>query len=495
MNPAVIRRSFVVLGLLATASLASAQALQGKLQGLIGGAKLGSAKVGVVIMDPESDTVLAAYRGDDSFIPASNMKLLTSGSALTILGADFTFKTQLIHQPEAGNRIIVKGAGDPAFGDPELLETMKLTVDNLLEAWVQAVKKACPDGIGELVIDDRAFDREYVHPTWPVGQLNRWYCAEVSGLSFHTNVLAIFAKPRSPGQPPSVTIEPRAPWIEVQNRARSIKTGQQTAWAARSPESNSITLNGDVRYGNDPIRVTIHDNANFFSRLLADRLTRAGLPPRDVRVASENEDLQGGTVIHTIATALDTALARCNEDSHNLYAECFIKRMGHEISGAPGSWRNGASVIRMAVNQRLGEGAARDLLIADGSGMSRENKVSPMLLAEWLTSFHHDERLGPLMHESLPIGGREGTLDDRFKARVPKNEVRAKSGYLTGVSALSGFVTHPSSGRRVVFSIITNDKPNSVATSSVREFEERVVLLADQWLTQHAEPERQLGGR
>lgn len=495
MNLAAIRRSFAVLGLLASASLASGQALQGKLQGLINGARLGSAKVGVVIMDPESDTVLASSKGEDSFIPASNMKLLTSGSALTILGADFTFKTQLIFQPDAGNRIVVKGAGDPAFGDPELLETMKMSVDNLLDAWVEAVKKASPGGIGEVVVDDRVFDRQYVHPTWPVGQLNRWYCAEVSGLSFHTNVLAIYAKPRSPGQPPSITIEPRAPWIEIQNRARSINSGQQTAWAARSPESNSITFNGDVRYGNDPIRVTIHDNANFFARLLADRLTAAGLQPKDVRVASENEDLDGGTVIHTIATAIDTAMSRCNEDSHNLYAECFIKRMGHEISGSPGSWSNGAAVIRMAVNQRLGEGTARNLLIADGSGMSRENKVSPMLLAEWLTSFEHDEKLGPIMYESLPVGGREGTLDDRFKARMPKNEVRAKSGYLTGVSALSGFVTHPSSGRRVVFSIITNDKPNSVATSSVREFEERVVLLADQWLTQHSEPERQLGGR
>lgn len=475
-----------MLCLLAWPTAATAQPLANKLQTLIRSSPLGASKVGVAIMDPESGQVLAAHNGGEAFIPASNMKVLTSGAALAVLGPGFQFRTDLVIQPEAGNRVVVRGSGDPAFGDPELLSQMKMSVEDLLNVWVKTVKDTTSSPPGELVIDDRIFDRELVHPSWPAAQLNRRYCAEVSGLNFHVNTIAIYARPGAVGSAPTLSVSPRAPWIEVRNRARSVDKGQQTAWVARAPDSNSMTFNGDVRYANDPVRVSIHNSPDFFARLLSDRLASAGLRPLNTRLADPSEDLSGGQVLHSIVTDLPTVLDRCNKDSYNLYAEAMIKRIGHDVTGAAGSWRSGGTVLRMVVNQRLGEGAARDLVVADGSGMSRENRVTPLLLTKWLSSFHTDAANREIFRNSLPLGGEEGTLDSRFRSNRVTHEVRAKSGYLSGVTGLTGYITHRETGRTVAFSILVNDKPNNVATRTVRDFEEKVVQLADQWLTESA---------
>src|SRR5690606_35315477 len=114
-----------------------------------------------------------------------------------VLGPDFFFRTTFIHD---GERFWVVGDGDPAFGDPALLELMSardetgatrqgMDVDELLALWVNAARAAGIERVDELVVDDRIFAREFVHPTWPVEQLNTRSFAEVAGLNFHTNVL------------------------------------------------------------------------------------------------------------------------------------------------------------------------------------------------------------------------------------------------------------------------------------------------------------------
>jgi D-alanyl-D-alanine carboxypeptidase/D-alanyl-D-alanine-endopeptidase (penicillin-binding protein 4) len=187
-----------------------------------------------------------------------------------------------------------------------------------------------------------------------------------------------------------------------------------------------------------------------------------------------------------VRTPIAAVLARCNGDSHNLYAECLCKAAGHAATSQPGSWSNGAAVVRMQLRERLGPEAAAAVLIADGSGMSRSNHVTPGVLARWLASFSTDPRCGPAFVESLPRAGQEGSLIHRFEHKPLVNEVRAKSGFVNGVRCLSGYVTHVASGRRVAFSILVNDIPAKVAASTVKEFHEEVVQAIDQWLTRQA---------
>ena len=459
--------------------------------------KLGNASVGVYAVDLATGQTLVNLGGDDEFIPASNMKLLTSGAALLTLGPDFVFRTEVLKR---GDRLIVRGGGDPALADPVVLEQMDppMTVEDLLDRIVGAVRRSDTVRIDEIVLDDRVFDRERVHPDWPRDQLNRRYCAEVDGLTFHNNVLAVFPRPSPAGEgyAPSAPFQPEADWVEFEIRARTVTSGDNTPWIIREPNRNRFTLLGDVRHAaKAPVHVTLTEPALFFGRVLADRLAGAGvrLPPRTtgdnpfpfVRLAEPDEDLSGATPLAVVTTSMPHVLRRCNTDSYNLYAECLIKSIGHALTHEPGSWENGAAGIKMLIAERLGPSFAASAHLADGSGMSRENKISPRLMVSWLSMMQGDQNAADAYLASLPHPG-EGTLRTRFIRAKPVNTVQAKSGLLSEVRTLSGYITHEQTGHRIAFSILVNELDEGVNTRDARDFHEAVVLALDSWLTNTA---------
>ena len=465
------------------ASAALGQPLQGELDILLSQSNLRTSDVGVMLYDPRSRTVLAEHDAQDRFIPASNMKMITSGAALAVLGPDYKFQTKLVRE---GGTLYVIGGGDPGFGDPKVLSAMGLDVEDLFAAWVRAVRDSGGDEaapITEIVIDDRWFDRDAVHESWPRDQLNRWYCAEVSGLNFFTNVLAIYPSPTSRGEAPSVEAEPFAPWYVIRNRAVTSKTGSNTIWISRPNDSNEMTLFGDVRWAaREPVWVTQHDMPMIFGRLLADRLNDAKLGKPSIRRAGQDETLPTGTTIALVETPMEVALERCNTDSQNLYAESLLKGIAREVTGQPGSWNAGTAILRMVMEERLGPGFASQLVASDGSGMSRGNGVTPNLMTSWLADIYEDSEIREAFLESLARPRESGTLRKRFRKRMPNHEVYAKTGYLNGTSTISGYVINERTGAVVVFSVLVNDIPTKVPIARVKELQERVVLLADEWM-------------
>jgi D-alanyl-D-alanine carboxypeptidase/D-alanyl-D-alanine-endopeptidase (penicillin-binding protein 4) len=485
--------------LLLAAGAAIAAPLDRELLKLAADAKLGSAVAGVAIYDATTGEELGTMNERRALTPASNLKLLTSGTALLVLGPDFEFRTRIVRD---GDRIVVIGAGDPAFGDSELLGEMKVSANEFVDRLAQPIIDA-GGPVREVIIDDRVFDREAVHPTWPKGQLHRWYCAEVSGLNFHANVIEVFATCRSGSGVPSVRKAPDAPWLEMNVTARCAgKSASTTLDVQREPGFNRFTLSGTlVGSIDEPIRCSLTDPALVFGRLLADRLHAAGLDsvatpantPTDavpggavapaqrtgivVRLAEPSEVFNPSKQLAVVRTPLQRVLERCNVDSHNLYAEALLKRIGREVTGQPGSWSNGTAVVRMQVNEKLGTDSG-SLLMVDGSGMSAENTVSPMLMARWLVALNQNERVRDMFVESLPKPG-EGTLRRRFQDRLP-GEVRAKSGFINNVRAFSGYVTSVG-GRRVAYSIIINNT-NAAPPGKVVEFSEDAVAAIARYL-------------
>ena len=114
--------------------------------------------------------------------------------------------------------------------------------------------------------------------------------------------------------------------------------------------------------------------------------------------------------------------------------------------------------------------------------MSRENRVTPRAMTEWLAAMNEDTLLRDAFIGSLATPKKDGTLEKRFRQKSPRNDMYAKTGYLTGVSALSGYLIDPDTDRTLIFSIISNDKPSSIALSNVRALEEKIVLMADEYL-------------
>ncbi len=484
--------------------VASAQQgeLTGDVQRLIEQGKLGKAIAGVSIIDTASGDVLAAVNAAKPLVPASNQKILTSGAALMILGPDFSFKTEL---RQAGDRLILVGGGDPALADPEILSktTPRLSVGEVLDLLAEAAAKAGVRSTSELVVDDRVFDREFLHPDWPARNHLMPHSAEVAGLNFNCNVISVFAKPSRDGvgRAPSTSVEPAAPWISIQNRARTVSTGQNTPWLSREPDENRFVLRGDVRYPvSDGIRVPIHNAPDLTGKLLASRLNATGVrvgqgqptadtEPANVRLATADESFPEARTLAVISTPIAEVLERCNADSMNLYAECLLKRCGHEVTREPGSWANGAAVLRMLLAQKLGPEYAASTTIMDGSGLSRQNGVAPQTLTRWLSAVASDPSLCDIYTASMATPG-EGTLRRRFQGAKLDCKLYAKSGFIDGVRSLSGYVIDESSGARVAFSVIVNDIKTGDQTQAALELHEDVVKLIDRYLARRAVPGR-----
>jgi serine-type D-Ala-D-Ala carboxypeptidase/endopeptidase (penicillin-binding protein 4) len=500
-----------ILGAVLAVTPALGQELNPRIETLIAGAKIGQGVAGVSIVDLESGRVLADIRSDAPFIPASNQKLLTTGAALIVLGPEFVFRTELV---SGGERLVIRGSGDPAFADPSILDRMspKMTVQTLLSALAGAVSKAGVPRVTEIIADDRIFERTLVHEGWPVDQLERWYCAPVSGLNFHTNVVSVFPAP-SPdgiGRPPVVEIEPAAPWLAIENKAKTVGQGNNSVWLTRDMQAQRYTMYGQVRFpSRAPVEITVFDPALFMAQLLAAELPRTGVAVGQVgaladgkrltinqmesvvaaaRLAGAEEKLDG-RVVAVVSTHMRDILERCNRDSQNLYAEALLKRLGHEVTKEPGSWSNGSSVVRMTISQdsELGPKFAATTVVSDGSGMSREDRVSPRTLTKWLARLQRDPAVGEMFVASLAEPG-DGTLRRRFGPPHLSGDLKAKSGSVNGVRCLSGYLTDPETKRRIAFSVMVNDLKEGEQTQAL-QLHEDVVRAIDKWLVDQR-PER-----
>lgn len=475
-----------------------------RIADLIRSSGMGKTAISLYAVDLQTNRPIVRSNQDDSMIPASNLKLLTTAAALGTLGPDFMFETKLgLLNPKADATaahldavLVVKGDGDPAFGDDTVLRqygNQTSDVEAMIQLWVDAVKKANIQKVSRIIIDDSIFDTTFVHHTWPADQLNRWYCAQVAGLNFYTNCLDVYPVPSTVfNDSPMVRLLPTAPFVPTTNLA--ITSRDDTFWISRKLGTNELTFRGSVKNKRlKPVNVTIHDPPLFFGRILADRLNKAGIAVAQVGRPTPQDVLGAGKPLHVIRTPLHIVLARCNKNSQNLYAEALFKRIGFKATGAPGSFENGAAAVRVFLQKQIGTAAAT-VRTADGSGMSRDNRVTARIMVDVLSVMHKDAKLAKPYRQSLSIAGVDGTLDDRMKNL--KGRVYGKTGYINGVSCLSGYYIAPSAqpkantganptaladaddGRIVAFSFLFNDL--RVPLDVVLRVQNEVVRLMDE---------------
>ena len=454
--------------------------LEQEVQKIVNSASLNKGTAGVCIIDTATNQPIININSSKSMIPASNQKLLTTGAALHVLGPEFSYETKLYKE---GKNLIIVGDGDPTLGDTELNGTPKWSKERLLleqelEPWIQAVLDSGMTEVDTLVVDDRIFDRNFIHPTWPSDQINNWYCAQVSGINYHLNVFHFFPSPNKGGRANLSNYTPSMPWLSISNKTSSNTSANDKSsfWVARSPNSNTITARGNVKATHtEPVKVAFHDGAIVFGNTLATELRKKNITVNRIVRIDESHSKQTGYPIYTRTTPIQHALIRSNRDSHNLYAESILKRISASVTGRPGTFDEGSQVVETSIRQRLGK-IEGNLSVTDGSGMSRDNALSPTLIARWLASFDIDEPAGEALINSLATPG-QGTLRKRFLGHTfTSGSVHAKSGYLRGVSSLSGYILFNSGRAPLVFSIIVNNINGTV--KGAKKMQESIVFAA-----------------
>ena len=461
------------------------------IRGEVASLGLKKAVIAVSVREVASGTAVLSLHGNEPMVPASNMKLLTTGAALLGLSPHFVFRTQLLRD---GDRLIVVGDGDPALGDPELLAESSyidaqgvahtgMTIEHLLQAWVDAVRATGVKSISEIVVDDRIFAREGPHPLWPKDQLDEEYCSPPCGVNFHGNGLQLTAAPKPGGAPTITSMSPHAPWVKIVNKAtsRTGKNDRNTMWVARDGTSGELTIYGNVKTAYvAPIAVALSDPALFLSQCLASRLATAGISVGRARTAGASDPAPRGTAVGpVIQTPLSVVVTRCNVESQNMYAESLMKRLAAARTGGAGSWTTGATSVKGVITQRIGT-LADAFVISDGSGLSRGNRVTADGMTAWLAALANDSAVGPTFVESLAVGGKSGTVRKRMKDIDPAlATVACKTGYIDKVSCLSGFVTGRD-GTRYAFSVLANNLCEKDSVGKAKKLQDRVAkILAD----------------
>jgi D-alanyl-D-alanine carboxypeptidase/D-alanyl-D-alanine-endopeptidase (penicillin-binding protein 4) len=450
--------SSLALAALAIASSARAASLDDRLHALLASdlVKGASISLDVVEITPRGPVDLFSHNPSTPLGPASNCKLLTTAAAFEKYGPKASFKTTLY---QAGDDLVLIGGGDPALGDAKLSPEQRLTAPFV--TFAEQLKKAGVTHYKNLIVDDRVFDSQWVHPNWPTDQRLEWYEAGIAGLNFNCNCLDWLPTLTKSGV--DLKLFPDTRYVTVTNKA---SRGSATRVSLLRPATaNTFQLRGTVAgnapEGADPYSVPIYDPGLWTGTILQEVLADQGIASSgQVRRVDEDEKITGATLLATHDTPILDVLKRANTNSINMMAESICKRLGHDATGKPGSWQSGTDAVEAYVHS-LGVDPS-DIHLDDGSGLSSKNKVAAKAFTAVLA--HVAARPdGELFINTLAKAGEEGTLLKRFKGMPVASAIHAKTGHISGVSTLSGYIDLNSSPkRRFAFSILVNKYKGNV---------------------------------
>jgi serine-type D-Ala-D-Ala carboxypeptidase/endopeptidase (penicillin-binding protein 4) len=439
--------------------------LPAQLEGLVQSGPLGHSHSGIEVFSLEDGRVLYGSHAHDLLNPASNTKIFTSAAALSRLGSDYRWVTEVFLDapPDKGvvkGNLTLRGKGDPTL----LSERMWEMASELWHLGLRQVK-------GDLILDDSFFDQVSEGPGWDQEDTDRAYLAPISALASNWGSFAIYVSPGDhPGQKARVEIEPMSPYFKIDNQVttggrgvRKIKTS-----GVANRDGYHVKVSGHIpvdsptaafwRKVGDPTRYT----GETFKQILSQRgIKITGRIRRGVRSPAAK-------LFYTSQSdGLDIVLKRLNKQSSNFVAEMLVKTMGAEIRCVPGSWPSGIDAIEDFLGQEVGIPRG-SYVMRNGSGLDDVNRFSADQVIRVLAYMYSRLTVAPEYLSSLPIAAKDGTIRFRMTDTPAAGRVRAKTGTLEDVSALSGYV-ESLGGRHYAFALLVNDYPSSLRQAIASE--------------------------
>lgn len=438
--------------------------LEDRISAILKKKVLNNAQVGIYVVSLENNNKILYKRNEEKlFSIASNTKLFTTAAALVYFGPKYEYKTvvyrsgKILPGGALEGDVIIKGSGDPnlsgRFNDGN--------VTAVPESWAGEVKGAGINAIsGDIIADDRVFDREYIPPTWPSNQLAKWYCAEVGGVSFNDNCIDFIIEPgKKIGDLVKVTVEPDTAYVTINNKCKTTNNPSDRFYSLdRIPGTNEIILSGRL-FANSAVRkdwVTIHNPGLYLATVFKEILEKKGVKVLGTtRLINSDEygDTKSITAITQTVSTMEQTVIVANTRSQNFYAEQILKTLGFNRKGM-GSFASGIEVMQDFMHS-LGYNRGQYQMV-DGSGLSSGNKFSPKMITSLLAYMYNHKYSRPFMQSLAVPGDDEGSLRNRLRDVPYKSRIRAKSGYISGATALSGYI-ETMSGDVLAFSILVND--------------------------------------
>jgi len=403
----------------------------------------------IKVITADDGKVIYSHNAGRPLIPASNMKLIVAAAALRMLGPDFEYVTRAGLCDDA---LVVIGSGDPLLGDKKTDAAYNRKDTWIFDEITAHLKTKGVTNIRDIIVDSSIFDDQRVHPRWPVEQLNRDYACEVSGLNFNGNCIEITTKNNNGTV--NIIAEPETDYVEIINKVLPITKGKSAVGAYRTNKPNRLVVKGKCKTAQGPFAVAIERPAVFFGFLLSEKLSRSQIK-LEGHLLEKPVDINCDFIeIFSHTTSIADCLTRCNKDSFGLAAESLLKTIAARANPGnnKGSWADGQSLI---TEYLLELGIDRkEFVIDDGSGLSKDNRLSANVLANVLYAAYHSASWN-IIRDSLAIGGVDGTIARYFKQEKYRGKILGKTGYINAVKSFSGICF--TDKKAFIFSIITNN--------------------------------------
>lgn len=430
--------------------------------------------------------MLVDIDADNLVVPASNMKLITTGAAMHMFGPEHRFKTGIGYDGEIRDGVLygdlyIIGGGDPTICSKD---SIARNMDMTFEEWERVIRNAGIRRIdGHIIGDGRYFDGMVEHPTWMWNDIGTYYGAGATGLMFYENMqsFTVSAGP-APGEPVSIKPSfPETPWMEFRYACETGKagTGDQLYMYA-SDLAPVAEIRGTFAVDKAAKRI---DCSNKFpeytcASYFADHLRSGGIScskgAADFRLCTGTKPADSLTILGTSQSpSLARIIFETNHASNNLYAETLLRHLGRSMTGSA-CYDSCHVALNDALTSLGVDSKGSD--IADGSGLSRRNYIS----ADFMCRFLEAMMSSPYFEEyaaTLPSPGSNGTLAANMSKSPAelKARIKVKSGSMSGVRCYSGYIV-PTEGCKddtIIFSIMTN---NSTSPSwKVRQLLDKIM--------------------
>lgn len=417
---------------------------------------------GVIVksLDKTKDAAILYEKDADALLtPASNLKLLTTATALSQLGENYVYKTELYGDApvtkngvQQGN-LYLKGYGDPTISTENALQVQEGVTIEKIAAWIK--QQGIRQVTGNLVLDESYFDKERLGLGWAWDDESYYYNPTLGALALNRGTVMVEYKPaKQAGEAVTFNLLPKTNYVTIVNESKTVEAGQENTFAIlRDRGTNTIRLTGNLPldYPGDYERVPVEEPAKYAGTVLQEAMASQGIQ------FAPGSQLIVQTVPPTAvkwheftSLPLKDIVAYLNKKSDNFYAEMLLKTIGAVKKGT-GSAAAGAEVVQETV---ASFGGKTNFDMVDGSGLTRYNLISARHLASVLEGMAKQASFAAF-DASLPIAGVDGTLKNRLTDLAAAKTIHAKTGSMTGANSLSGYLT-TQSGERLVVSIIMN---------------------------------------
>jgi D-alanyl-D-alanine carboxypeptidase/D-alanyl-D-alanine-endopeptidase (penicillin-binding protein 4) len=455
------------------------QALSARITAITNTGENARAYWGISIRDLASGAALYERNADALFIPASNLKLIVSTTALHHLGAAYRYHTGLYATGDVSGGVlrgdlVIRGRGDPLISGRN--QTSRTAI---LEAWADSLRAHGIRHIaGRIVADQTYFEEQYIRPDWESYDLNWWYAAPVAAIGFNDNSIDFRVTPGTIGAPAAITWEPKTSDFTFINRTRTTAAGTRyTLDFDRIAGTDTVYAFGEIPAG-AAMRTESFATRNpgkYAAVALREALERRGITvddprPRVVDQPDPSPTANATLIFEHVSAPLAQVLMPILQNSQNWIAEQLLKTVAREVNG-DGSWDTGLELERRFLIDALHIDSMA-FRLRDASGLSSGNLVTPHMMSEIARYIANTPEMKEV-YDALPVSAAlTGSLHTRL-ADLP-GRVHAKTGTIGNVDSLTGTVT-TDDGRRIAFSIIVNNTGQPAAR--IRESVDRIVRI------------------